>query len=150
MLFNSFDYLIFFPTVAAVYFLIPFRYRWAWLLAASYFFYASWNVKYLALILISTLVPYFIGLALARTQTRGRRQALLLLSLCASLGLLFSFKYWNFASESIDAALALLGMDPRAPRLDVYRDRLHLTGEGARILSSLVPDELARRLGGPL
>jgi D-alanyl-lipoteichoic acid acyltransferase DltB (MBOAT superfamily) len=119
MLFNSFEYLVFFPVVAAVYFLIPFRYRWAWLLAASYFFYASWNVKYLALILISTLVPYFIGLALARTQTRGRRQALLLLSLCASLGLLFSFKYWNFASESIDAALALLGMDPRAPRLDV-------------------------------
>lgn len=93
MIFNSFEYLVFLPTVAAIYFVIPSRYRWAWLLAASYVFYASWNVKYLVLILISTLVPYFVALCMARTQDRRRRRALLLVSLSASLGLLFSFKY---------------------------------------------------------
>ncbi|MBR6380594.1 MAG: MBOAT family protein, partial [Lachnospiraceae bacterium] len=62
MVFNSLTFLIFLPAVLAGYYLLPRRARTFWLLAASYVFYASWNVKYTALILISTGITYLSGL----------------------------------------------------------------------------------------
>jgi alginate O-acetyltransferase complex protein AlgI len=54
MLFNSIDFILFFPIVAAMYFAAPHRVRWAVLLAASYVFYGWWRVEYLLLIAFST------------------------------------------------------------------------------------------------
>ena len=54
MLFNSIDFLLFFPFVTFIYFLLPLRGRWMWLLAASYYFYMCWNAKYALLIALST------------------------------------------------------------------------------------------------
>ena len=64
MLFNSFPFLIFFPLVTLVYFLIPERLRVVWLLGASYYFYMCWNPKYALLMLLSTTITYFSGLLL--------------------------------------------------------------------------------------
>ena len=55
MAFNSLQFAIYLPTVCILYFILPVKYRNYWLLAASYYFYMSWNVKYVFLILFTTL-----------------------------------------------------------------------------------------------
>jgi D-alanyl-lipoteichoic acid acyltransferase DltB (MBOAT superfamily) len=101
MLFNSLPYALFLPAVALGYFALPQRLRWMLLLAASYFFYASWNPKYLLLLLASTLVDYALGVRLAEQRDPRRRRALLTASICMNLGLLFTFKYWNFVQGNL-------------------------------------------------
>lgn len=66
MLFNSFSFLVFFPVVVAIYFVIPKRTRYIWLLITSYYFYMSWNATYAILIACSTLITWVSGLLLGR------------------------------------------------------------------------------------
>ncbi len=106
MLFNSFEFLVFFPIVVALYFAIPNRFRWILLLLASYYFYMCWNYKYIVLIMVSTAVDYCAGILIHRTDKKGARKLLLLASLFTNLGLLFFFKYYNFFGESINAVFA--------------------------------------------
>ena len=73
MLFNTIDFALFLPLVVIVYYLIPHKYRWILLLAASYYFYMSWKVEYVLLIVASTLVDYFSGLKMAKLQDRKSR-----------------------------------------------------------------------------
>ena len=70
MLFNSFSFLIFFPAVVSVYFLVPKKLRCLWLLVASYYFYMSWNAKYAVLIAGSTFLTWLSGLLLARYREK--------------------------------------------------------------------------------
>lgn len=119
MLFNSIDFLFFFPIVVGIYFALPGRFRWVFLLAASYFFYAWWKFDYLFLILASTLVDYAAGRMMGRHDTREGRRPWLLLSLCTNLGILGGFKYFNFVSGSIQTALGGFGMTYDALMLDV-------------------------------
>ncbi|MDR0897767.1 MAG: MBOAT family protein, partial [Oscillospiraceae bacterium] len=63
MLFNSIGYLLFLPIVLLVYFILPKKIRYLWLLAASYFFYGCWNATYALLMLASTAITYASGLA---------------------------------------------------------------------------------------
>lgn len=119
MLFNSLGYLVFLPTVVCLYFLTPDRFRWILLLAASYFFYASWRVDYLALIIASTVVDYGAALAMGREPDRRGRRKWLLLSLAVNLGLLFTFKYANFAAGSLRVAAEQLGVTIDLPMLEV-------------------------------
>ena len=65
MLFNSLEFLLFFPLVFWLYFTLPARMRWGLLLLASYVFYASWNPLYTGLIIISTAVDYFAAIRMA-------------------------------------------------------------------------------------
>ncbi len=111
MLFNSIDFCIFFPLVVFLYYLVPHKYRWMLLLVASYVFYAWWNVKYLLLIITSTLIDYIAGLKMGGIERRSKRKKWLILSLCTNLGLLFSFKYFNFFSASLSGLLQGLGFE---------------------------------------
>ncbi len=101
VLFNSIHFLYFLPIVVLVYFLSPHRFRWVWLLAASYYFYMCWEVKYALLIFASTVVDYFAGLRMERCGEKGQRRKYLVLSLVANLGLLFFFKYFNFFNGEV-------------------------------------------------
>ena len=105
MLFNSWQYAVFLPLVFALYWALPHKLRWSLLLAASYYFYMSWNVKYVVLILFTTAVSYTAALLLEKTEKQKRRRILLTAALIACLGVLFVFKYWNFFFGSL-AALA--------------------------------------------
>jgi alginate O-acetyltransferase complex protein AlgI len=100
MLFNSFQFLIFFPVVVALYFATPPRYRWLLLLIASYYFYMCWRASYALLLAAGTVVDYFAGVMMGRTPDRGKRRKYLLLSLLSNLGMLFTFKYFNFFMDS--------------------------------------------------
>jgi len=113
VLFNSLEYLVFLPAVVCLHFLIPQRFRWVLLLVASYAFYMAWKVEYALLILTSTVVDYVAALGMGRCAERRDRRKWLWLSLATNLGLLFTFKYANFASESLRLA---------AERIDVFVD----------------------------
>ena len=68
MLFNSFQFLIFFPIVLIVYYVIPKKVKYIWLLVSSYYFYMCWNAKYALLILASTVVTYISGLLIEKIK----------------------------------------------------------------------------------
>lgn len=110
MLFNSLQYLIFFPIVVGLYFLIPYKHRWAILLAASYYFYMAWKPVYIILIIASTLIDYFTGLMMGRTDDKSKRKKYLILSLISNLSLLFLFKYFNFFNDSAKTILQYLNI----------------------------------------
>ena len=101
MLFNSLQFVIFFPIVIILYFLIPHKKRWILLLIASYYFYMCWKVDYIVLIIISTLIDYVCSNKMSRINEKPKRKKWLLLSLFSNLGILFGFKYFNFFSENI-------------------------------------------------
>ncbi len=119
MLFNSIDFVVFFPVVVALYFALPHRARWAFLLAASYYFYACWKVEYLALIVASTLIDYLAARAMGRRETRRARRPFLLASLASNLGILFFFKYADFFGDSVEAAFRPFDVFVDMPVFDV-------------------------------
>jgi alginate O-acetyltransferase complex protein AlgI len=120
MLFCSREYLIFFTLVFVVYWSVPLHRLRAWLLlAASFYFYASWN-KWLALIIcVSTALDYGIARGMERYSAVGIRRTLLGLSLVANLGLLCYFKYANFFLHSLEEALTAIGAHSSMPVLSV-------------------------------
>jgi D-alanyl-lipoteichoic acid acyltransferase DltB (MBOAT superfamily) len=119
MLFNSFAFCAFFPLVTALYFLIPHRGRWAFLLGASYFFYAWWEPAYLVLIFASTLIDYGAGRAMGRRTEKRARRKYLILSLAGNLGMLGTFKYFNFFNESLRTLCGWVSLGYDVPALDV-------------------------------
>ena len=119
MNFNSLAFLIYLPVVVAVNWLLPFRWRKYWLLAASYFFYGYWNPVFLLLLLFSTAVDYLCGLGLERYQDKRVRRTLLLTSIAMNLGLLFSFKYLDFFGETVNHLCAALSIPYRVPALNL-------------------------------
>src|SRR5882672_5419139 len=106
MLFNSLQYFGFFLVVGAVYFLLPLRFRWAWLLAASCYFYMAWKPVYILLLAASTLVGYLTANAIGRTEEASRRRLFLWISVGSNLGFLFVFKYFNFLNRSVAGVLS--------------------------------------------
>lgn len=110
MLFNSIEFLVFFVIAVTLYFFIPHRFRWLFLLLASCYFYMCWNPVYIVLLLISTLIDYFAGLMMAKTGEKKRRRKYLIISLCSNLGLLFAFKYFNFFNGAFKVLLGTLNI----------------------------------------
>ena len=120
MLFVEFRFFWFFLAVFAVYWsLRENRTRKIWLLLCSYFFYACWNWKFLFLIMASSALDYLVGTMLARTQDQRARRGWLILSLCANLGTIAFFKYYNFFVTSAAALLAWLGLHPSLHTLNI-------------------------------
>ncbi len=105
MLFNSVHFLWFLPLVVIGYYLLPGRWRWVLLLAASYTFYMFWRPEYIALVIGTTLVDYWAGLQMGRREQPRQRLPFLLISLGLNLGLLLTFKYLGFFQASANALL---------------------------------------------
>ena len=85
--------------------------RTVFVLAASYFFYAQWNWKYLGLILLSSTVGFLAARAIARSDSQGARKALLVCALAFDLGILGAFKYFNFFVASFAGLAHAFGLD---------------------------------------
>ena len=119
MLFNSFSYAVFLPVVFILYWMIPHRYRWGVLLAASYYFYMSWNPKYIILILWTTLVSYYAAILIEQQSNVAKKRMILTIAAVICLGLLFFFKYFNFISQSITDMCRLF-------RINTHPITLHL------------------------
>ncbi|MBR3807759.1 MAG: MBOAT family protein [Lachnospiraceae bacterium] len=110
MLFNSLDFLIFFPIVVLIYFIIPRKIRYIWLLVASYYFYMCWNTKYALLIGISTLITYTSGLIIGKCQKGWSKKLVVALSFVSNLGILVFYKYFDFILENINVVLGKCSM----------------------------------------
>lgn len=119
MLFNSVDFILFFPIVTILYFVIPKKVRYLWLLFASYYFYMSWNAKYALLLLFSTTVTYLSGLLIGKSDTTGKKKAVVAASFILNLGVLFFFKYINFAALGIAKVLEILHISANIPVFDI-------------------------------
>lgn len=110
MLFNSVSYGIFLPIVFILYWLLPHRFRWGLLLVSSYYFYMSWNAKYVALIFITTFVSYVAAILVEKAKTRQGKLRIICLSALICLGILFYFKYFNFISQSFVDLMSLFAI----------------------------------------
>lgn len=106
MLFNSFDFLLFFPIVVLMYFIMPKKVRYIWLLISSYYFYMCWNAKYAILIAISTVITWVSGLLLSRQTMKATKYVTIAVSFAVNLSILFFFKYYDFALENINRILS--------------------------------------------
>jgi alginate O-acetyltransferase complex protein AlgI len=116
VLFNSLSFIIFFPTVTLLYFLLPHKLRWAHLLAASCVFYMVFKPIYILILLFTILIDYFAGILIAK-ETGLRRKQYLVLSLIANIGVLAIFKYYNFLNLSIQDAFNMAGVAVTMPPL---------------------------------
>ncbi len=101
MLFNSLDFLIFFPAVCLLFWLVPAKFRQVFLLICSYFFYMCWNPWCIFLILFSTIVTYCCGLFMDRSGSDKNRKLIMALGITANLLILFFFKYLGFALDTL-------------------------------------------------
>lgn len=124
MQFNSLSYLIFFAVVFTVYYLLPHKFglRNLWLLAANYWFYMQWSVKYAVLMLFSTAVTFSAALGIDWFRKKGRKGAArLFLVLCVvlNLGILFFFKYYGFAAEISETLAERLNLPWALPMISV-------------------------------
>ena len=124
MLFNSFDFLIFFPIVVGIYYLVPHKVRNYWLLAASYYFYMCWNVKYVLLLLFSTVVTFVSGILIEKfaKKTGGgitQKRLCVALSFFLNLSILFVFKYLDFGIDSLNQILSHLHMTLQVSDFDL-------------------------------
>ena len=127
MLFNSIQFIIFFPTVILVNYLLPGKIRHIWLLMASYYFYMSWNAKYGLLMLFTTVVTYGGALLLERTDKKGgppekvirRKKGILACGIILVLLVLGYFKYFNFACEMLEQLFNVIGLQISVPRFDI-------------------------------
>ena len=112
MLFNSLDFAVFLPIVFGLYWFVTrqnLKLQNALLLISSYVFYAWWDPRFLALIVLSTLTDYIIGKQLNHATSSAYRKRLLALSLVVNLGMLGFFKYYNFFIASFQDAFSLFG-----------------------------------------
>jgi D-alanyl-lipoteichoic acid acyltransferase DltB (MBOAT superfamily) len=121
MLFNSGVFLKFFAAFLLLYWLVrnSLTARNAVLVAASYLFYGWWNVKFLGLLLFSSVFDYSVGLALERLTRPRARQAVLGASIACNLSILGFFKYYDFFVESLAALLAKLHWPIHAQTLGI-------------------------------
>ena len=111
MLFNSFAFAVFLPIVFLAYWCLPHRFRWVLLLIASYYFYMSWNAKYVVLILFTTAISYGAARLLENEKSERKRKLYLAGTAVLCLSVLFFFKYFNFFSESVAAFLRVFAIE---------------------------------------
>ncbi|NRA94499.1 MAG: MBOAT family protein, partial [Psychroserpens sp.] len=122
MLFNSIDFAFFLPIVFLLYWFVVHK-NLAWqnilLVIVSYVFYGWWDWRFLSLILFSTLVDYFIGLRMQKTERKSIRKYLLWTSIAVNIGLLMFFKYYNFFVDNFVSAFTFFGASINPSGLDI-------------------------------
>lgn len=127
MLFNSLEFLIFFPVVCLIYFILPHKCRYIWLLMASYFFYMNWNAKYAFLLFASTLITYISGRLIEKANNsenegiriRHKKNRLVAISFAANLSILFFFKYFAWLAEYVNRALIRFDLGMAFPTFNI-------------------------------
>jgi D-alanyl-lipoteichoic acid acyltransferase DltB (MBOAT superfamily) len=120
MVFNSYAFAIFLPIVLGGYWLLRGHKRQnLLLLIASYVFYGAWDVRFLLLMWFTTLVDYAVGRSLQRETDERRRQRTLVISLVVNLGVLATFKYFGFFTDSFSDLANAAGFQVNPPTLQL-------------------------------
>jgi alginate O-acetyltransferase complex protein AlgI len=119
VLFNSFEFLVFFPTVTGLFFILPHRFRWLLLLLASCYFYMFFKPIYILILFSTIIIDYFAGLLIHKTQDQKQKKYFLILSLCANIGILAFFKYFNFLNMNLSHVLEVFSFRNPIPFLEI-------------------------------
>lgn len=119
MVFTSFNFLIFFPTVLILYFLLPQKFRWLFLLIASYYFYINIKPVYAILLAAITLTTYTFTILIAKAKTEKKKKQLLVADIIITLLPLFFFKYFNFINEGVFSLLNAAGLHLQLPQISL-------------------------------
>ena len=106
MSFNSIHFLLFFPIVFIIYYIIPKKIQHIWLLIASFYFYSSWNIKYSLLLVLSIVITYLSGQAIGSINNEAphstlRKKIIVFECVFFNIAVLLFFKYFNFLFENI-------------------------------------------------
>ena len=118
MLFNSYSFLIFFPVVTFLFFILPHKFRWVLLLAASCFFYMFFKPEYILILAFTIVVDYYAAIFLENEPDKAKRKKYLILSLIANIGVLAVFKYDDFLNDNITVLASLFGKTNPLPYLN--------------------------------
>ncbi|MFM2376290.1 MAG: peptidoglycan O-acetyltransferase [Bacteroidota bacterium] len=124
MLFNSLAFAIFLPLVFGIYWWIGrfkhgLRLQNGWIILSGYFFYGWWDWRFLALLFTATAVDFWVGVRLGRIENKRTRSGVLMVSLVMNLGMLGTFKYFDFFSEGFQNLLATIGLHADVPILNI-------------------------------
>lgn len=127
MVFNSLDFMIFFPVVVLIYFAMPQKVKYIWLLICSYYFYMCWNPTYIILIAISTFITYLSGICIEKiiqqkwdTYKKDKlKKICVVFSFIINLGILGYFKYFNFFINNLNAVLSQLNIHMEIREFDI-------------------------------
>ena len=121
MIFPTIQFAIFFVVVLTTSWLLkPYPRRWKlFMLSASYFFYGSWDWRFLGLLAFTTVVDHTVGGAIHRTEDPRRRRRLLILGVVVSLGVVAYFKYYDFFASSLINMFRPLGIELPLPILNM-------------------------------
>ena len=111
MTFNSWEFLIFYPIVTILYFLLPKKLKWPMLLIASYYFYMFYQAELIFLIVGTTLISWLASRVIERTERQGLKKLMLAATLVVCLGVLFFYKYFNFLADSVVSLVELFGVE---------------------------------------
>ncbi len=115
MLFNSIEFLIFFPVFLSVYFILPHRHRWFFTLIASLYFYMSYNPKYVFLLLFSSGISWYSAKKIAEEDSERGRKNWLAIGIVLNVFQLFIFKYLNFFDDNFRAVFEFIGLNYPVP-----------------------------------
>jgi len=118
MLFNSLEFGLFFPIVAAIYFSLPQRLRTIHLLVCSAVFYMAFIPAYILILAVLILIDYGAGIWLERATAR-RRVWLLAMSVGATCWVLFIFKYFHFFTNNLLAVAGVFGWRLSGPSINI-------------------------------
>ncbi len=119
MTFTSLQFLAFFPVVVSLYFLLPHKWRWLWLLGASCFFYMAFVPVYILILAFTIGVDYIAGIKIEDSQGSARRR-FLVASIIANVGVLAFFKYYGFLTDNLETIVHGFGFpDYHVPRLGI-------------------------------
>jgi alginate O-acetyltransferase complex protein AlgI len=119
MLFNSLDFVFFFPVVTLLYFLLPHKWRWVHLLVASCIFYMYFIPVYILILFFTIIIDYIAGILIEGAGSKGARKAWLIVSIAANVGVLSVFKYYNFFIGNINELLHISGSSGSIPLLNI-------------------------------
>ena len=120
MVFNSIDFLVFFPIVLLVYFILPAKIRHIGLLISSYYFYMCWNPLYSILLIIVTISTYFGAIGIEKVRAKQELHEsniqkyskwIMIGTIAVNLGILIYFKYTNFLIDTFNKFLRKMSME---------------------------------------
>lgn len=118
MLFNSYQFLVFFIIVTTLYFIVPYQRRWLLLLLASCYFYMAFVPVYILILGFTIVIDYFAGIWIEKAPIKNKK-SFLILSLIANIGILVFFKYFNFLNYNLTFLLHGFGDNNPLPYLSI-------------------------------
>ena len=118
MLFNSLEFLVFFPIVTLLYFILPHKYRWILLLCASCAFYMFFIPVYILILFFTILIDYFAGIFIEKTKGHNRK-LILIISIFANVGVLAIFKYYYLINDNLIHIANVLHWNYSLPALQI-------------------------------